>query len=52
MSRYQDTREQYARLADGDKVLAPGQTETITKLIAKNNKVRVPLHVRERGDRR
>lgn len=48
MTRYQDTRDQYARLADGDRVLAPGQTETITALIAKGRKVRVPL----RGDRR
>lgn len=52
VSRYQDTREQYARLADGDRVFAPDQTESLTVLVKRGRKVRVPLAIKERGDRR
>jgi hypothetical protein len=43
MSRHVDSREQYAPLADGETVLAPGQTETIAELVRANRKVAVLL---------
>lgn len=43
MSRHKDSREPYAPLADGETVLAPGQTETIAELVKANRKVSVPL---------
>lgn len=49
MSRYQDTRSQYARLADGETVLAPGQTEPITVLVARGRMVPVRVNAPKAG---
>jgi hypothetical protein len=41
--KFQDSREPNARLADGDRVLAPGQTESLTAMVERGRMVRVPL---------
>ena len=41
--KHKDTREPNARLADGDKVWAPGQTKSLTEMVEAGRKVSVPL---------
>lgn len=40
---YQDSRTEYAPLADGEKYWAPDQTEHLHDLIKRGNMVRIPL---------
>ena len=41
--KHQDTRNDYAPLADGEKYKAPGQTKSLTEMVLAGRKVSVPL---------
>ncbi len=41
--KYEDTRKPNERLADGDKVWAPGQTKSLTEMVKAGRMVPVPL---------
>lgn len=49
MGRYQDSRPANARLADGDRVLAPGQTERLAVLVERGRMVKVKLAAPKAG---